>query len=100
MNESPLTEGTATRLESNNDAGFSLVELIIVIGMLGILLAVAVPAYFGFSDRARVAVAQANVRAIVPSVERFYSDNETYAGLDNAATASVPAWPRTTPTRT
>ena len=70
--------------------GFTLIELIIVMAIIAILLAVAVPAYTGFSDRAEHSVAQANVRAVIPAVERFYSDNETYVGLDNAASAPVP----------
>jgi prepilin-type N-terminal cleavage/methylation domain-containing protein len=72
------------------EEGFSLIELIIVMGIISILMAVAVPAYMGFSGRAEVSVAQSNVRAVIPAVERFYSDNETYVGLDNAASASVP----------
>jgi general secretion pathway protein G len=72
------------------EAGFSLVELIIVMGIIAILMALAVPAYLGFSDRAEVSVAKANVRAVIPAVERFYSDNQSYVGLDNAASAPVP----------
>ena len=72
------------------EEGFTLVELLIVVLILGILMAIAVPAYRSFSDRAQVAVAQANVRAVIPAVERFYSDNQTYVGLDNAASAPVP----------
>jgi type IV pilus assembly protein PilA len=48
--------------------------------IIGILLAIAVPSYLGFKDRANKAAAKANVRAGLPAVEAFYSDNGTYVG--------------------
>ena len=72
------------------DAGFSLVEMLIVLVVMAILLGIAVPTYLNFTDRTHIAVAQANVRAIAPSIERFYSDNETYVGLDNGANGTPP----------
>src|SRR3954453_11620206 len=78
------------RVPRDAESGFTLIELIIVVAILAILIAIAVPAYYGFSDRAQVAVAQANVRASIPAVERFYSDNQSYIGLDNASGAATP----------
>lgn len=79
-----------TRARRQAEAGFTLIEIIIVVAILAILMGIAVPAYFGFSDRAEVSVAQSNVRAVVPAVERFYSDNDTYIGLNNGSTAATP----------
>jgi prepilin-type N-terminal cleavage/methylation domain-containing protein len=91
MNDTHPLQATAPQPPQRTaEAGFSLVEMLIVLVVMAILMGVAVPAYFGFTDRAKIAVAQANVRSIVPAIERFYSDNETYIGIDNAATASVP----------
>ena len=42
--------------------------------IIGVLLAIAVPSYLAFKDRAEKRAAQSNVRAAVPSVEVFYSD--------------------------
>jgi type IV pilus assembly protein PilA len=69
---------------SEAEGGFTLIELLVVIIIIGILLAVAVPSYLGFRDRANDSAAQANVRAAVPSVEAYYADNGTYAGMDLA----------------
>ena len=74
---------------SEAQGGFTLIELLVVIIIIGILLAVAVPSYLGFRDRANNSAAQANVRAAVPAVEAFYSDNGTYAAMDLAALQAI-----------
>jgi len=74
-----------------SDEGFTLIELLVVIVILGILLAIAVPSYLGFKDRANKSAAQSNVRAAVPAVEAFYSDNGTYVGMDAAALSAIDA---------
>ena len=79
------------RKRLSDEKGFTLIELLVVIIILGILMAIAVPAYMSFRGRANDSAAQANVTAAVPAMEAFATDNGTYTGATLVALQAIDA---------
>ena len=59
-------------------AGFTLVEVLIVLAIVGILVAIAVPVYDGYKERSRILKASADIGAIAVSIETYRVDNLEY----------------------
>jgi type IV pilus assembly protein PilA len=79
---------------AQEESGFTLIELLIVLVIIGILLAIAVPSYLGFRDRANQTAAEANVRSAIPAAEAYYADHGDYLFTkmpDNSTAGSTSA---------
>lgn len=74
------------RTKSN---GFSLVELMIVVAIMAILAAIAIPSFMRFSLRAKTAEANMNLAAIRTCLETYRAENDKYIScVDNPGTWS------------
>ncbi|WP_281417015.1 type IV pilin protein [Kistimonas asteriae] len=59
-------------------SGFSLIELMIVVAIVGIIATIAYPAYTEQAARGRQSDGQAMLMEVMQAQERFYSQNQTY----------------------
>ncbi|MBD3648372.1 MAG: type II secretion system major pseudopilin GspG [Pseudomonadales bacterium] len=70
-------------------AGFTLIEIMVVVVILGILGALIVPNIIGRPDEARVTAAQSDLQAIANALELYRLDNSHYPSTDQGLEALV-----------
>ena len=79
------------RNRAQDEKGFTLIELLVVILIIGILAAIALPAFLGQRGRAQDTDAKSSVREAQTAMETFYTDNQTYTGADQTAIRDIEA---------
>lgn len=74
------------RLNGDSESGFTLIELLVVMLILGILAAIAIPAFFSQREKANDAQAKSMVRTAQTAIETYATDN---SGSYNNATPAL-----------
>jgi type IV pilus assembly protein PilA len=68
-----------------DEGGFTLIELLVVNLIIGILAAIALPAFLNQREKAQDTEAKSAVRTAQTALETFYTDHQTYDGAENLA---------------
>jgi prepilin-type N-terminal cleavage/methylation domain-containing protein len=88
-----LREARISEVEEGGaaEAGFTLIELMVVLLIIAILLAIAIPTFLGVANSASDRAAQSNLTNALTEAKALYQNSASYAGLTTATfTASAP----------
>ena len=91
-NENSADRQSTHGLAKRGERGFTLMEIMIVIAIVGILTAIALPSYRDYITRGKIPEATSSLADLRVKLEQFYQDRRTYVGACAAATvAPLPA---------
>lgn len=68
-----------SKLRKNKQKGFTLIELMIVVAIIGILAAIAIPNFMNYQCKAKQSEAKSNLGNIRTAEEAYYAEYDTYS---------------------
>ena len=77
------------RARAQDEKGFTLIELLVVILIIGILAAIALPAFLNQRGKAQDTEAKTEARTMQTAMETYYTDEQTYAGQTAATLKTI-----------
>jgi prepilin-type N-terminal cleavage/methylation domain-containing protein len=96
MRQAHVSHTTALSKPRRRSNGFTLIEVMIVVAIVAILAAVAIPSYRDYILRGQLVDATTLLATTRADMERYYQDNRTYSNVSAAITApcvkSMPNW--------
>lgn len=78
-------------LQRNTSRGFTLIEIMVVVVILGILAATIIPQFIGTTHEAKVGTAKANIAELESDLERFHIHLDRYPTSDEGLKVLVEA---------
>jgi len=70
------------RKRLSEDSGFTLIELMVVVLIIAVLVAIAIPSFLGFRSRAQDRAAQAELRNVLLAEKAYWTDEGSYTATD------------------
>jgi type IV pilus assembly protein PilA len=84
-------QAKAAKKRENGEGGFTLIELMVVVLIIAILLAIAIPTFLGAQNKAKDRSAQSNLRNMLTNAKTIYADTTSYASVTVGPTGSMAA---------
>jgi type IV pilus assembly protein PilA len=75
--------------ERQDEEGFTLIELMVVVLIIAILLAIAIPTFLGARSKAQDRAAQSNLRNALTAEKTYYVDNQAYTDNTSSALTNI-----------
>jgi type IV pilus assembly protein PilA len=84
-------QAKAAKKRENGEGGFTLIELMVVVLIIAILLAIAIPTFLGAQNKAKDRSAQSNLRNMLTNAKTIYADTTDYTSVTGGVGGTMTA---------